>query len=407
MPFDTQSNPKKPARRDFLKSVGLGAGLLLAPSAALAAETQTGPGQIPKRMLGKTGVMVSSLSMGTMFDTITNQAVLRLAMRLGVTHWDTAESYEGGRAEEGIGQFLTRNPAMREKIFLVTKSYSLARTPQEMTGHLEQSLKRMQVGYVDAFFVHGIDKIEDVDRPEIKEWAKTAKAEGKIKFFGFSTHRNMATQLLAAARMSWLDNVMFSYNYRLMHMPAMKQAVEAAYEAGLGLVAMKTQGEASHLTTEGSGDIGLAEAFEKQGYSPQQARLKAVWEDKRIASICSQMPNLAIMQANAAAALDKTKLSRQQNQALLAYAQASACNYCAGCADICEGILNAPFADIMRALMYYQGYGQPRTARQLMASLPLAGLKSLSPERLAQAEAACPQGVDMAKALAMARGFLL
>lgn len=393
--------PVKSERRNFLKVAALGAGFSLLPANVLAAETA--PALVPKRVLGKSGVMVSSLSMGTMFDTITNQAVLRLAIRLGITHWDTAESYEGGRAEQGIGQYLQRNPQARQNIFLVTKSYSLARKPEEMNAHLEESLKRMQTAYVDTFYVHGIDKIEDVNRPEIEQWAKQAKDSGKIKYFGFSAHRNMADLLNAAARLPWLDNVMFTYNYRIMHMPAMKQAVQAAYDAGLGLVAMKTQGERSHQT-EGSQDTGLSEAFEKQGFSPEQARLKAVWEDQRIASVCSQMPNLAIMQANAAAAMDQTKLGAGQQQALQRYAQATACDYCAGCAAICENIVGLPVADIMRSLMYYQAYGQPLLARQTYAAL--LPKQPASQEKLAQAQAACPQGVDIARALRAASMYL-
>jgi predicted aldo/keto reductase-like oxidoreductase len=390
---------KLPGRRNFLKAAALG-GLALHPNLAFSA--QGGPEQVPRRLLGKTGLMVSALAMGTMFDALSNQAVLRLALRLGINYWDTAESYEGGRAEEGIGQFFSRAPEARSQIFLVTKSYSLERRADELGRHLAQSLTRMKTDYVDCFFVHGIDKISDVQRPEIKQWAADAKASGRIKYFGFSTHRNMASLLLAAAEIPWLDNIMFTYNYRLMHLPEMQKAVAAASSAGLGLVAMKTQGESSGITA-GAADTGLTRAFEARGMSPQQARLKAVWEDERIASVCSQMPNLAVMQANAAAALDKSKLGRQQWRALQTYAQATAPDYCAGCAQICEPLLSgAPVADSLRALMYYRAYGQPIMAKNLFASLKADNLSALSAQQLARAGAACPQGIDLAGALRLA-----
>jgi aryl-alcohol dehydrogenase-like predicted oxidoreductase len=388
--------PNLPGRRAFLKAAALG-GLALYPSLALSADS--GGQQVPRRRLGKTGLMVSALSMGTMFDTITNQAVLRLALRLGIDYWDTAESYEGGRAEEGIGQYFNRAPGARSRVFLVTKSHTLERRADELSRHLAQSLTRMKTDYIDCFFVHGIDKIGDVNRPEIRQWAAEAKAGGRIKYFGFSTHRNMAPLLLAAAEIPWLDNIMFTYNYRVMHLPEMQKAVAAASAAGLGLVAMKTQGESSGITA-GADDTG--KAFEAQGMSPQQARLKAVWEDERIASVCSQMPNIAVMQANAAAALDKVKLSRQQWRALQDYAQATASDYCAGCAQICETILpGAAVADRLRALMYYRAYGQPLTARNLFASLSTD--KGLSAEQIARARAACPQGIDLGEALQLAK----
>jgi hypothetical protein len=46
---------------------------------------------------------------------------------------------------------------------------------------------------------------------------------------------------MAGARLGWIDGIMASYNYRLMHTPAMKKAADACIQAGIGLTAMKTQ----------------------------------------------------------------------------------------------------------------------------------------------------------------------
>ena len=93
-------------RRDFVKTVGL-AGLAVAGSGvtgALAAPEAPAPAAkastVPKRQLGKTGVEVSSLCLGGMFDTINNQLLLKQALKWGVTYWDTAEAY-GIRPERG------------------------------------------------------------------------------------------------------------------------------------------------------------------------------------------------------------------------------------------------------------------------------------------------------------------
>jgi len=58
---------------------------------------------------------------------------------------------------------------------------------------------------------------------EVKVWAEKAKAEGKIRFFGFSAHKNMENSLLAAAKLGWIDGIMMSYNYRLMVKNKMKR----------------------------------------------------------------------------------------------------------------------------------------------------------------------------------------
>src|SRR5208337_3617182 len=92
-------------RRDFVKTVGLASlavgtgtvGALAAPEAPAAAKATI----VPKRQLGKTGVDVSILNLGGMFDTINNQLLLKQALKWGVTYWDTAEAYGDGLSEEG------------------------------------------------------------------------------------------------------------------------------------------------------------------------------------------------------------------------------------------------------------------------------------------------------------------
>ena len=69
------------------------------------------------------------------------------------------------------------------------------------------------------------------------------KKAGKIKLFGFSTHSNMEECLAGAAKLPWVDGIMFIYNYCLMHEPRMKDAAKACYRAGIGLTAITTQGD--------------------------------------------------------------------------------------------------------------------------------------------------------------------
>ena len=218
-------------RREFVTTVGLAglAGFAVAgagatgviaapepPAGAVKAET------LPKRKLGKTGVDVSILALGGMFDTINNQLLLRQAMKWGVTYWDTAEAYGNGLSEEGYGRFFSRYPEARKEIFLVTKVHPGS---SNLTGHLDNSLKRLQTGYVDLLFVHGLKGIGELT-PAIRDFAAEMKKAGKIKFFGFSTHTNMEDCLLDAAKLDWIDAVMLAYNFRVMHAPKMQEAIE-------------------------------------------------------------------------------------------------------------------------------------------------------------------------------------
>ncbi len=396
-------------RRDFFKLTGAaGVGSVLgsiepAAIAAGAADTDTSRlPTVPTRPFGKTGVNVSILSLGGTYNLKSRQLLLRQALKLGVTYWDTANSYSGGNSEEGIGKYFARYPEDRRKVFLVTKSG--ASDPDSLSQHLYSSLERMQTDYVDLFFIHAVSDVDDdVNTPEIKKWAGSAKAEGKIRFFGFSTHKNMAQCLMDGARLGWIDGIMASYNYRLMHTPAMKQAADACKQAGIGLTAMKTQ--ATWISNFYS-DVGkqnetastLTEQFVARGFTPEQAKLKVVWENSNIASICSAMPNLTYLQANVAAALDKTKLSGADHRILNQYARETASGYCAGCARLCESALaeNIPVSDVMRYLMYYHNYGRRRQAIRKFNRIPAADRRRLASMDFSEAERICPQNIPIA-----------
>lgn len=390
-------------RRQFIKAAGAaGLGSLLTAAPPLWDGKARAAG-MPMRKFGKTGAMVPILSMGMMYDTIANQLLLRQALALGVTHWDTAYSYMNGNSEVGLGKFFARRPQARKRIFLVTKGFS--RDPKVMEQKLNLSLRKLHTNYVDLYYMHGVsDPGGDIPK-EVVAWGERQKAAGRIKSFGFSTHSSMAACLEQAAKAGWADAVMFTYNYRLLHDKKMQRALDSAAKAGIALTAMKTQGSRSYFSSGGgSADIGLTKKFVSQGYSVEQAKLKVVWEDERISTLCSQMPELGILKANVAAAMNQTKLSQAGKKALVEHDQLTKDCYCAGCADICEGALGGafPVATVMRGLMYHNSYGETGWTRELFASLDMNAAAGLD---LAAAEAACPRGMPIARLVRGARSL--
>lgn len=385
-------------RRQFVRALGLSAaGALAATQHGLAQQEQQkekpktdkpATVKVPTRPLGKTGVQVSILSLGGIFDITSNQLMLQQALDWGVTHWDTAPGYTGGKSEEGIGMFFEKNPARRKEVFLVTKTGR--RDPAGMTEDLNRSLERMKTDYIDMYYLHGVSNPNSLT-DDIKAWAEKAKADKKIRFFGFSTHQNMEDCLLGAAKLGWIDSIMPTYNYRIMNTDAMKAAVEAAAKAGIGLVAMKTQGRRTRGTDEAA-EAKLIEHFIQRGFSAEQARLKVVWENPQIASICSAMYTISVLAANVAAAIDRTELSAQ-DRAALERAAAETCNsYCAGCTRLCEGAIGyaAPIGDVLRSLMYYHSYGDHAYAREIFGSIQAKTRARLTALDFTAAERVCP-----------------
>jgi uncharacterized protein len=397
-------------RREFVTTVGL-AGLAAAtgvPGAMAAPEPPAAAAQastMSKRKLGKTGAEVSILNLGGMFDTINNQLLLKQAVKWGVTYWDTAESYGNGLSEEGMGRFFARNPGTRQEIFLATK---LEAKGGNYTERLDKCLKRLQTDHVDLFFIHAVAGINEIT-PAILTWAAEMKKAGKFKFFGFSSHTNMEDCLLGAAKLDAIDAVMFTYNFRIMNTPKMQEAVNTCTKAGIGLVAMKSMaGGPGEPKTVSKAKLEVLDTFLKRGFTDKQAKLKAVWETPAIASLCSQMPNLTILSANAAAARDQTKLAREEFEALGRYALETQADYCAGCGSMCQAAVGGavPVHEVMRSLMYHRYYGEPELARLTFAGLPEEVRARLTEVDYSQAEQACPQKLAIAQLMRQASEIL-
>jgi predicted aldo/keto reductase-like oxidoreductase len=400
------------SRRDFLKTAGAtGVGALMSQhliKTRALADTETKDSEsklVPTRPFGKTGRNVSILSLGGMFDIRTNQIILKLALKFGVTYWDTANAYGGGASEKGIGKYFSKNPQDRENIFLVSKSWD--KDPEGMTRQLETSLKRMNTDYIDLYFLHALGDISQISGSEIRKWAENAKKSGKIRLFGFSTHQNMEECLMGASKLGWIDGIMTAYNFRLMHESAMKDAVQACHEAGIGITAMKAQGGGS-VKTKSENELEMAGRFVQKGYTDQQAKLKAVWENKNIASICSQMPNSAILMANISAALDKKSLTAADMDSFRQYAFETCTGYCKGCSAVCEEAISrkVPISDIMRYLMYKENYGEQDFARHLQNELPGDVRIRIAQTDFSPAENKCPQRMEIGKLMKKASKML-
>jgi uncharacterized protein len=398
------------SRRDFIKTAGAaGLGSVLAPLSFLTqahgSASMQAPGQmmVPTRPFGKTGVNVSILALGGVLRE-SDQLIFRQAFKMGVTYWDTADSYGWGKNEKAIGKYFAKFPNDRAKVFLVTKTS--ASDPQKLSDKLNTSLQRMNTSYIDMYFIHYVSDVKDELTDKVKAWAENAKAQGKIRFFGFSAHKNMESSLLAAAKLGWIDGIMMSYNYRIMVKSEMKRAVDACVKAGIGLTAMKTQAAFTanfyaSIGSETDDALKMTENFLKKGYTAEQAKLKVVWENPNIASICSAMPNMTILQANIAAALNKKNLSEADKQRLEQYAHQTASGYCAGCANVCEAAVDfdIPISDILRYSMYNHSYGDRNTALALFKALPAEIKANILKADYSAAEKYCPQKIQIGKVL--------
>jgi len=187
-------------RRRFLQAAGtLGAGAALAarlPSAADPPDKKDADGGIPRRPFGKAGDKVSILGVGghhlgdlpTVDDAV---AFIHEAIDAGVNFFDNCWEYHNGKSEDWMGRGLK---GRRDKVFLMTKVCTHGRGKDLALKMLDESLRRLQTDHLDLWQVHGVSFDNDPDLAYAKggvlEALDEAKKAGKVRFVGFTGHKN-------------------------------------------------------------------------------------------------------------------------------------------------------------------------------------------------------------------------
>lgn len=400
-------------RREFLQagavagSVALGLG-----SAARGADAAQDPAPertvaIPTRPLGRTGVDVSILNLGT-FRGSSLQKVLRFGYASGIRVIDTADTYG---SEPGIGEWMQTDPAIRKSLFLVTKDHP--RAPRDLIAQLDKRLEKLQTDYVDLFLIHGIGgeyPAESLDWPksaEMKATVEAIKKSGKAKLVGFSCHDGKRAQYLeAAAEGKIFDAVMIQNTAWLDKNTRLNKAIDRCHEAGIGLISMKQIAGPNPADFLANVAKRLPELIEK-GVSPYGALLHAIWSDERFATVCVSMQNTDQINENTRAAKMFEPLKAAQIDALREAFLASRPSLCADCDGRCSVAAGtkAPLGDITRYLTYYERHGHRGKARQQFAKLDPEA-RDWSDADLAAARAACPSRLDFTALLERAQDKL-
>ncbi len=153
-------------------------------------------GQIPRKQFGKTGVQISALGLGGHHlggaeDQKTADRIVSRAIDGGVNFFDNCWEYHRGKSEDWMGAALK---GKRQQVFLMTKVCTHGREKAIALRMLEQSLRRLQTDHLDLWQIHGASFDNDAElfiRPNGAAEALTqAKKEGKVRFVGFTGHKD-------------------------------------------------------------------------------------------------------------------------------------------------------------------------------------------------------------------------
>lgn len=151
---------------------------------------------IPMRRLGRTGEEVSCLGfggyhLGTLNDDAEAIRLCQQSIDAGITFMDNAWEYHDGRSEELMGKALE---GRRDKVFLMTKVCTHGRDKHEAMRQLEDSLRRLKTDHLDLWQIHEVVYYNDPELHHaadgVLEAMEQAKRDGKIRFTGFTGHKN-------------------------------------------------------------------------------------------------------------------------------------------------------------------------------------------------------------------------
>ena len=356
------------SRRDFLKTGVSGlAGAAIIPTLAAGGSGKPENSQTAKiitRKLGKTGIELPILSIGG--GSCWDKTIYEAAIEKGIKHIDTSELYQNGNHERLVGEVMKGRK--RDSIVIATSYYfRLGRVDHtapatvqrakafDLAAALEASLKRLELDYVDTFYVAGIASKEVALIEEHLNALQKLKKDGKTRFVGMATHQNEHVVLRAAADGKVHDAVMAQYNHLQPHKEEVKKAVAYAANAGVGVVAMKTQAG---------------------GRVPNhKAALKWVLQDENVCTAVPTMKNLDQLNAHLPV-LEGVKLTAEEKAALEGGAGASAqsyfCAYCEKCVPQCP--YNVDIPSLMRSYMYAYGHKNLWLAKEYVKSIDFASV---------------------------------
>ncbi len=203
------------------------------------------------RTLGRSGLTVSPLALGTMtfgtarwgLDEAGSAAVFDAYVEAGGNFVDTADVYAAGRSEEMLGKFIA-DRKLREQIVVATKAGFAAGHGVHTGGNgakhvhaaLEGSLKRLRTDFVDLFWIHVWDSVTPAE--ELLETMSGLVRSGKVRYWGMSNAPAWYVAKLAslATVRGIAGPVALQYFYSLVNRDIEDEHVPLAREFGMGIV---------------------------------------------------------------------------------------------------------------------------------------------------------------------------
>ncbi len=276
------------------------------------AMTNTGAGQIPQKPMGSTGVSVSIIGLGgstlgqaDSYDTA--EKITHEAVDAGVTFMDNAWEYNDHKSEDWMGRALQ---GRRDKVVLMTKVCTHGRDAKVAMTQLEESLRRLRTDHLDVWQIHECVYWNDPDLHfmpgGVVEALAQAKQQGKVRFVGFTGHKNPMIHLrmleLADKRGVKFDTAQMPLNaFDATYRSFEQQVLPEIQRRGMAAFGMKSLGGNGEAVMQGA--VTITEALRYAMSLP-------------VATTISGIDSLAVLRQNLGVARDFKPMSMPEMQAL-------------------------------------------------------------------------------------------
>jgi uncharacterized protein len=298
-------NQEQPSRRFFLQSAA--AGMTPGITSGMA---QNANKQIGKRPLGRTGIEVSILGVGGFHlgATKDQEEATRLvqhALDAGINFFDNAWEYHDGESEARLGRALE---GRRKEAVVMTKLCTHGRNKRVAMQMLEESLGRLKTDHLDVWQIHEVVYENDPDMifgPDgAAEALLQAKKDGKVRFVGFTGHKDPAIHLKMLSHGFPFDTVQMPLNpFDATFRSFQSQVLPEAKKQGIAVLGMKSLGGSGEMVKNGA-------------LTPSEALRYAM--SLPVACTISGMDSMEVLEQNLKIALNFEPMSEAECQALAA-----------------------------------------------------------------------------------------
>lgn len=222
------------------------------------ADAQNSTADVPRRPLGRTGLQTSIIGVGGFHigsapDEATARRIINTALDAGINFFDNCWEYHEGKSEEWMGAALK---GKRDKAILMTKVCTHGRSKGLAMEMLEASLRRLQTDHLDVWQIHEVVYDNDPDMifaPDGAIEALTlAKQQGKVRFVGFTGHKDPSIHLKMLSHNYAFDTIQMPLNAFDATFRSFEQHVlPEANRRGIAPLGMKSLGGSGEMVRKG------------------------------------------------------------------------------------------------------------------------------------------------------------